>query len=148
MFYACGVKQLYITSDSHVLVDDGSADLAVWPDADVVCHGIEIRSYLFQGLVVIRPHHDRILDPCARVDTAAKADDGVAGVDSVEDASFADHRIADIAIMHFRGGQIAAAGVYRSRRVEEIELGQGRSQIEISIVESPDRSNVFPIVVK
>ena len=43
---------------------------------------------------------------------------------------------------------MAAARVDRSFGVKEIKLRQRRCEIEIRVIESSDRSDVFPIVVE
>src|SRR5206468_10928 len=60
-------------------------------------------------------------------------------------ASFADHRIVNIAIVQLRRRQVPASRVDRRRRVKKIEFRERRSKIEISIVKRANCSDVFPV---
>ena len=96
-----GVDDGDIVADPGVLVDDGLDDSAVIADPHA---GNALGFVLFQfvgGLEPIGAHQDGVLDGGARADPASHADDGMAHVRAVEDASVRDDRMMDGAIVQF-----------------------------------------------
>src|SRR5271157_2290482 len=67
--------------DTHVLVNDGSFDIAVGTDSSGDGGGA------FTGIVVIGPHKNRILDLCARGNLTADSNHGMSDLGILDTAA-------------------------------------------------------------
>jgi len=98
-----------------------------------------------RGLVVVRPHHQRIADVGAGLDPAPHPDQGVLDVRVVDDAPVGDERALDLALDDLGGRQVPRVGEDRRGRVVEVELGERGAEVEVGLVERADGPDVLPV---
>ena len=137
-----------VRADARVFVDDGVVDARVVADAD---GRAAVGGVVFDrrgGFVVVVPEQHGAMQRHAVAEDAADADDRLADLREVHDATVGNDRVIDQRTVHLRGGQEAWARINRRGHVEEIEARQIGGDIQIRLEERADRPDVLPVTLE
>src|SRR6266436_2267324 len=124
-----------------VLVDNGPVDHAIAPDSDWRLPRLPVSTLL----EIICPHHNAVSNRGAALNNAAYSNDAAFQVSIRNDASVRDDRLPERGSIDFAARQKEGMGVNRRLGIEETVFRHKIGQIEICLIKSPNRSDIFPI---
>src|SRR5262249_17312801 len=97
---------------------------------------------------VVRAHHDAVADGSAALNHAAYADHASLQVRVRDDAAVGNNRLAQRSAVNLAAWQKTRMRVDRRLGLKETVFWNHFRQIEVSLVECADCSDVFPIIVE